>query len=174
MLPETSKKELISQYLVLSMAAMAGIKAAIDPLDHGVDLTLKEVKKFIHKDKVRYMNSGKAIDLQLKCTTDKSVSIKNGAVEFNLEVKNFNDLVLRQRKKEIIPMFLLVVILPENPELWYESSFEKLILSAKRLWFRPEKGTTLSQNKQKVSIKIPVEQTATPKFFASVFEHFLP
>lgn len=169
MLPEESKKELIAQYLVLWMAAMAGVKAGLDELDHGVDVTLKEVKKFLHKDKTRYMNSGKSIDFQLKCTTEKSIEMRDGAVGFDLESKNFNDLVQRLRQIEVIPLYLIVVILPENPELWYESNFEKLILSAKRLWYVPDKEVSLTNNKRTVRINIPTNQIVSPEFFSNLF-----
>ena len=172
MLQEELKKELISKYIVLLMASHAGIKAGIEEIDHGVDLTLKEVQKYIFKEKVRYMNSGKAIDVQLKCTTEKSIKIADGFAYYDLEVKNYNDLVLRQQEDEVLPMILILVILPKNPQLWMENSFEKLVLHAKRLWYRPEMGSPLSSNKRTIRVKIPLENVLTTHFFTQLFEHY--
>lgn len=170
MLPEEAKKEQISQFLIYWMTAVAGIKVSEDNLDHGVDFTLKEVKRFIYKEKVRFMNSGKAVDVQLKCTTEKSITTKDGKVLFDLPVKNYNDMVLRRQEREVLPLILIVVILPEKPDLWYESSFERLTIQAKRLWFMPPMGAKPSANKQKVRVKIPTENQVSPQFFESIFQ----
>jgi hypothetical protein len=64
MLQESLTKELFSRYLIQLMATAMGYKVSLDEVDHGVDLTIKGVRKFISKDRTRYMNSGKALDVQ--------------------------------------------------------------------------------------------------------------
>ena len=55
------------------LASYEGFKVAEDNLDNGVDLTIKSIRKYELMGKVRFMNTGKAIDIQLKCTTEKSL-----------------------------------------------------------------------------------------------------
>ena len=173
MLPPASIKEQASQFLIYWMTSIAGVKVSVDNLDHGVDFTLKQVKKFQYKGKIRYMNSGKAIDVQLKCTTEKSVSYRDDFINFDLEAKNYNDMVVRQQEKEVLPLLLIVVILPENPDLWYENSFEKIVLHSKRMWYLPSPDASLTDNKHKVRVQIPIENSVSPSFFQGVFEQLL-
>lgn len=172
MLKEEQIKELISKYLIMLLASHEGYKVAEDNLDNGVDLTIKSVRRYELMGKARFMNTGKAVDIQLKCTTTKSSKRKNDKIIFDLTVKNYNDLLIRQREEEVIPLILIIVILPDLEKPWIETRLEEVIINAEKYWFFPKNDLEISKNIGKTRISIPVKNTINTTFFNTIFHHF--
>lgn len=172
MLKEEQIKELISKYLIMLLASNEGYKVAEDNLDNGVDLTIKSVRRYELMGKVRFMNTGKALDIQLKCTTEKSLKRRKDNVVFDLPVKNYNDLFIRQNEVEIIPLILILVILPSIEDAWIEMTSKKVIINAEKYWFYPNNTSNISKNIGKTRILIPTKNKISKTFFNTMFNHF--
>jgi len=83
-------KERLSIAFIHALTGGAGISIeGHRPHDYGVDFTLRQVVK--RGD--RYVESGIALDLQLKATT--AWHHEGESVIYDLESKNFNDIVTR-------------------------------------------------------------------------------
>ena len=114
MLQEAQIKELVSKYLIMLLASVEGYKIGEDNLDNGVDLTIKSVRRFESMGKARYMNTDKAVDIQIKCTSSKYIIKRDKIVVFDIDVKNYNDLLVRFDEQEVIPLILILIILPNT------------------------------------------------------------
>ncbi len=174
MLKEEQIKELISKYLIMLLASNEGYKVAEDNLDNGVDLTIKSVRRYELMGKVRFMNTGKALDIQLKCTTEKSLKRRGSSVVFDLPVKNYNDLFIRQNESEVIPLILILVILPSIEVSWIEITAKKIIINAEKYWFYPNSTSSISKNIGKTRILIPTKNKVNKTFFNTMFNRFHP
>ncbi len=58
-----------------------------------MDATSAEFQKLQFNNKTRYVDIGKAVDVQLKCTNGKRFKTNDGLFTFDLDVKNHNDLI---------------------------------------------------------------------------------
>lgn len=83
--------------------------------DYGTDLTIRKAR--LCPTRKRYLTTGKAIDIQVKAVTepyirDYSDTTKN-QIKYDLEVKNYNDLVDRANENgSVIPLLLAVFVMP--------------------------------------------------------------
>lgn len=172
MLKEEQIKELISKYLIMLLASYEGYKVAEDNLDNGVDLTIKSVRKYELMGKVHFMNTGKAIDIQLKCTTEKSLKRRDDNIVFDIPVKNYNDLLIRRNEIEVIPLILILIILPIKEKSWLETTPEKIIINAEKYWFYPKNILKISENIGTTRIFIPNKNKINTTFFNTMFNRF--
>jgi hypothetical protein len=91
---------------------------------------------------------------------------------YDIEVKNYNDLVLRNKEFEVIPLVLILVVVPDNIEKWILESDKTISFNARKYWYLPSRQDRPSENKTKVRIKIPLENTVTLDLFPAMFERF--
>ena len=106
--------------------------------DDGVDLLVNPViiRKRVLDGKTSRLDSGKKLDIQLKCTTDGKVKpLPSGNFHYFLKVKNYEDLIYR-RDDAGIPLLLVVFILPDNENEWIEILNNQLLLRKCGYWYQ--------------------------------------
>jgi hypothetical protein len=127
--------------------------------DYGVDLLVNPVLIRTRGKKQTRVDSGKKVDIQLKCTTqDKVEELSNGNIKFLLRVKNYEDLVYRKDEGGT-PLMLIVFILPTNESEWIEIFHDQLLLRKCGYWYlMPDKSlaknTSLLKETSNTAIEI--------------------
>lgn len=177
---EAQFKEKISAYYVSVLATKAGYLVSKPSDDFGVDLQVKYMDEITFDWGTRFVDSGLAVDVQLKCTTLKSVDFQAEGLRFDLPVKNYNDLVYRARLRQIskgthIPLVVVLIILPQQPESWVfvPDSLDQIILAGRAFWFKIQPDARPSRNKFFQRITIPLGNQLTPENFALFFAELL-
>lgn len=151
---EEQKKEMISREFFRILAHAQGFKILEPPLDHGVDLVVCPVAEQTRPDgTVRYLDSQYKLDFQLKATTSQGVGDEVDSIRFDLEAKTFNDLV--QRRDEILPLHLVLVVLNDAPPACVNVDDSRLSLVGKGFWYLPDHGETPTENTSTKRIRIP-------------------
>lgn len=168
-LPSNEIKQKLSRRYVEALASRAGYDIAKSESDFGNDLHIEEVG-IRYRPQKRYLASGRRIFLQLKSTTQKSISIKSGHVIYKLESKNYNDLI-DNKKKLATPMVLILFILPNNKGNWLTHDVSQLILRKCAYWFIPSSNKR-TKNKAKITIKIPTSNFITLDFFSNYIKTY--
>ncbi|MBE6070706.1 MAG: DUF4365 domain-containing protein [Clostridium butyricum] len=145
-------KEGISTGYVKAIAHYAGMNIEFSDMDYGFDGTFSGVKIREHAGKRRILSDGCKLDFQLKASIN--VEIKNDVVEYNLEAKNYNDLV----DTEICtPRILILYKLPKDKESWIKVSTTETVFKD-CAWWCYLSGQEETKNKEKKLIKIPKNQ----------------
>ena len=126
--------------------------------DYGTDLSIRKAK--LCPTRKRYLTTGKAIDIQVKAVSEKYVRNYDDSsklfVKYDLEVKNYNDLIDRANENgSFIPLILAVFIMPEIKSEWISLKPEELILKKCAFWYQIPLGTKHSTNKTTITIDIP-------------------
>ena len=119
------QKEALSQAYVRAVIAKAGFNFGKTDFDYGIDGTIKDV---INRDG-RYVDSCFGINFQLKSSCD--VIFENGLVIYDLESKNYNDLVA---ESSMLPNILILLVLPLNSDEWLEVTAEQLVIKKCAWW----------------------------------------
>lgn len=172
MLKDEQRKSLLSEYLLALMASVAGFKVSRDNLDHGIDLSILSVRPYHLNGKIRYMNSGKAIDIQVKCTNENAISRTEQVIKYDLEVKNFNDLIIRRIENEVTPLILVIMVLPANIDKWISETDSKYTINIQKYWYYPDMDMDLSLNQRTIRLEIPIENKLNERIIPELFNSF--
>ncbi|MEM9886888.1 MAG: DUF4365 domain-containing protein [Bacteroidota bacterium] len=172
---ENDIKQSLSFHYIGLIATYSGYRFDKPFTDYGVDAVLEKVEKVSINGKSRFIASGKSIDVQLKSTSSAKIIRTEKGIKFDLEAKNYNDLVRRfqQRNKEygyLIPLVLIVFILPENKENWLnilEDSSTKI--EGYAYWIYPNDTWNFSTNSSTVRIEIPFQNKVDLNFCDDLF-----
>lgn len=140
--------------------------------DYGTDLTIRKAN--LCPTRKRYLTSGKAIDIQLKAVLERYIrhydEVDKDYIKYDLEVKNYNDLVDRAKENGvIIPLILAVFILPNDITKWVTLNPEELILKKCAFWYKIPVDTGHSKNKASVTIEIPKTNRISHDFYNEQF-----
>ena len=98
------------------------------------------------------------IDVQLKATAQLDVA-DEGFFSFPLSIKNYDDIRNTYRTADAI---LIVLIMPDRPELWLDTNEEELVARNSAYWC-DIKGAGESENKTSQTVYIPRENQLTPE-----------
>lgn len=162
-------KEAISKGFVRILAEGHGFKVLEPPLDHGVDMIVSPVTTRVEPSgKVRYLDSQFKLDLQLKATTVHRIVDAGDQIKYDLEVKNYNDLIYR--RGEPLPLHLIVVVLNSDPPACVSLDEEQLALAGSAYWYVPEDGAEPTENENKIRISIPKANRLEIGFMRDRFE----
>lgn len=145
-------KEDLSRAHIQAVAAMAGVILTTYGHDYGVD---GEFKPVIVRDG-RRIGSGFGIEYQAKATV--KWELKDGLIIYDLEAKNFNDLVTREAADTTLMLILLC--LPRNENNWHEVTATSTSMQHCCYYHILEPGEPTTQDSKRV--KIPQEQMLTP------------
>lgn len=157
MTEELIKEELSNSFINI-LASNKGFGLTKDGVDFGVDFCLKKyVTRIDGNGKKRINNTGQYIDIQLKATTENSISFVNSELVYDLEVKNYNDLINRKIDKNYTPLILILFVLPNERNEWVKISDDDISLKKHAYWFHPDNESVESSNTTKQRIKIPEE-----------------
>ncbi|MCK5607454.1 DUF4365 domain-containing protein [Candidatus Pacearchaeota archaeon] len=169
---EEQIKENLSKHFIGMVACHNGYQCSNPNGDYGADLMVNKILKGTKSDgSTRYYGSGQHIDFQLKATTNSRVIFEDENIKYDLEAKNYNDLISR-KKEGYAPLILVLFILPNDKSYWLNISREELILKKKAFWFIPQDDATTS-NTSKKRIEIPLSNTIDLSFCEDIFkEHF--
>jgi len=157
----SARKEQFSIAYIEAIAARLGLNPSVDRVDiDSVDLRLSADNFNVAGRVVR----NPQIEIQLKCTSQDIE--KDGSLKFKLPVKNYNDL----RGEDITsPRYLMVLIVPSNPEEWITVNSDNMSLSYCCYWqslrFFPE-----TSNTSKVTVEIPTSQKITSESLLDLIE----
>lgn len=166
---EDQQKEALSREFLRILANGHGFKVFEPPQDHGVDMTVCHVTiRLEPSGRLRYLDSQYKLDFQLKATTSAGVVDSADEVKYDLDVKNYNDLV--QRRNEPLPLHLLVVVLESSPPTCIEVSPEQIGVLGQAYWYLPSKDASVSHNQQQVRITIPKANRISTQFVRERFE----
>ncbi len=142
------QKQQLSVAYVHAVAACAGYACQVRTVDEDSVDALIAATGYVHHQAV--LRSPR-IEVQLKATSTLQVGTKH--LSFPLKRKNYEDL----RERTHIPRILLVLVLPENPREWIETTEECMISRRCAYWTSllgmPERG-----NASSVSVRLPRSQ----------------
>lgn len=176
---EEKIKEELSRHFIGVLASKMGVKIVTPLNDYGVDFTFKQVKKYKIHNKIRYVDSGRILGVQLKCTTESNVKKGEISFKFDLPVTNYNDLIDRyiartETLNAYVPLVLIVVILTNDEKDWIKLYKDKgqVILKGKGYWFYPSLDMDISLNQQTKRIEVPFSNQIDLDFFQKMFNLF--
>ncbi|PID89881.1 MAG: hypothetical protein CSA97_05810 [Bacteroidetes bacterium] len=169
---EEQIKEELSNCFVRAVAACTGYSLTKPDYDYGVDFILKRIEKRMVDGSARYYDSGYTVDLQLKAT-EQATDANKAFLKYDLDVKNYNDLVERKVGEASTPLILILFILPKDGS-WVDLNEDSLLLRKCAYWFIPDEDVLeCSSNKRTVRISIPTSNRLDFSTFDSWFNSLL-
>jgi hypothetical protein len=141
--------------------------------DYGTDL---HICRAITSDRVQYkrqLMTGRQVHIQVKSVLEHNIRITPLGINYDLEKKNFDDLI--DRKNElggVIPLILIVFIFPSEQQDWLTLTPEELILRRQAYWYFPDDDLKYTENEYTQIIKIPKSNLVDLNFFSMIFNHF--
>jgi hypothetical protein len=117
--------------------------------------------------------TGRQVHIQVKSVLEHNIRITPLGINYDLEKKNFDDLI--DRKNElggVIPLILIVFIFPSEQQDWLTLTPEELILRRQAYWYFPDDDLKYTENEYTQIIKIPKSNLVDLNFFSMIFNHF--
>lgn len=141
-MPETSRSQAFSIAYIRAIAAKAGVNIYKSEEDFGVDMSFC---KIIHR-KDRYTDtSSMPVPFQIK--SSKVWELRGDTIVYDLEVKNYNDLV------NSCFCVLILMCLPPTSDEWLRQDEECLRLHKCCYYWRPsDRVETLNSEKKRIYI----------------------
>jgi Domain of unknown function (DUF4365) len=153
--PQQTVEELLSIAHVQAIAGQAGVSMSYFDLDYGFDGTFRPIRA----RGSRLVTQGLAIDFQLKASIN--YIIESEYVVYDIDVKNYNDLIERKLSNSGIHCILLLKTLPTNRDTWLVASEDSLVLAGGCYW--AYLNGELSTNSKTVRIRIARNQLFLPE-----------
>ena len=154
------QKEALGQAYVRAVIAKAGFNFGKNEFDYGIDGTIKDV---INRNG-RYVDGCFGINFQLKSSSN--VSFEDGCVIYDLESKNYNDLV---EESSMLPNILILFVLPADNSDWLSVTADQLIMKQCAWWCSLE-GQEPTKNQATKRITIPDGQIFSPTTLINLME----
>lgn len=149
------QKEQLSNRFIGILAVNNGYLIDKPELDLGIDYQLKKTKTYTTiNGSTRHTVDSRYIDIQLKTTTISSIIEEEDLIKYDLEAKNYNDMIDRM-SDGIAPLILILFVLPENQSDWVDIDENEIRLRKNAFWYRPESGATMTPNSSTKRISIP-------------------
>jgi hypothetical protein len=155
--------ESLSRAYVRAIAGRAGLNLAIREYDYGVDGSFDEVVV----RQTRRVESGFSLSFQLKASTQWQ--LEDSHVVYDLEVKTYNDLILRRSMSTATPCILILLALPLDSDRWLICEDTQLRLQGSCYW--EYLSGSLSENRTSVRIRIPRSQRLTPESLLTLIDN---
>lgn len=148
-------KEALSRSYLATIVHRCGHKFGSFTFDHGVDLTIQEQgTRSVPGGGIRFLQSGRSIDCQLKATTEDQITVSTGVIKYSLNNKNYNDLIYR-RDTNSKPIVLILFILPQDDSHWVECYQDRMISQKHLYWYSIPKSAQIATNENsKTTIEI--------------------
>lgn len=163
MLTDQHIAEALSRAYVRAIAGCAGLNLAIREYDYGVDGSFDEV--VIRQN--RRVESGFSLSFQLKAST--LWQLDSAYVVYDLEVKTYNDLILRRSIRTATPCILILLTLPTDSNQWLICEESELRLQGTCYW--EYLSGSPSDNRSSVRIRIPRSQRLTPESLLTLMQN---
>jgi Domain of unknown function (DUF4365) len=155
--------ESLSRAYVRAIAGRAGFNLAVREYDYGVDGSFDEV--VVRQN--RRVESGFSLSFQLKASTQWQLN--DTQVVYDLEVKTYNDLILRRSMRTATPCILILLALPSDSMQWLICEETQLRLQGTCYW--EYLSGSPSENSQSVRIRIPRSQRLNPESLLTLMEN---
>lgn len=166
---EDQKKEAISREFMRVLAYGHGFKVVEPGPDHGVDMIVYPVTTRVEPSgRIRFLDSSFKLDFQLKATTINGIIDSGDNIKFDLEAKNYNDLI--QRRGEPLPLHLVIVVLATAVPDCIVVDGESLGLTGRAYWYLPEENAGMTTNEYQIRITIPKTNQLTLGFMRDRYE----
>lgn len=137
--------------------------------DYGTDCTFRKAVRSKIRGK-RFLTSGLAIDVQIKSVYERNITHKGGIIAYDMEVKNFNDLIERKAENgDFIPLYLIVFIVPNRITDWVTVTQNELSLKKCAYWYEVGSGLSHCKNKTTQRIFIPETNILDLNLFDTLF-----
>lgn len=104
------------------------------------------------------------LNFQLKCT--QSSFSKNGILHFSLPKNNYDDL---RADNNANPSYLIVLVVPGDDTQWIDYRTAEIALKYRSYWLSL-KNYPPSNNKNKVKVKIPINNLFNDKVFKNLMD----
>jgi hypothetical protein len=143
---------------VQTIAAGAGFGVQISGASMdgvGVDLTVCQLPPSRRR--------ARELHIQVKCS---SGDLEAEAVVVDLPIKNYDE--LREEGAQV-PLVLVVVIVPEEPEEWIHQTEEQLV-ARRCAWWVSLVGQPARANRTEVRVRVPRTQIFTPDALRAIME----
>lgn len=151
-------KEALSCAFVAALAARAGVILNIgETFDYGVDGHFRDAVIFNNR---RRCGVGITLDFQLKATTKWSVDPGLLHINYDVEVKAYNDIAVRE--PEETKMILIVLCLPHDEIEWVAACNDNLLLKHCCYWYDISGGVLPKPEDQRHTIAIPMKNLLDP------------
>lgn len=165
---EAQIKEAISKEFLRVLANGHGFKVSEPPTDHGVDMVVTPVMIRATASGHRYLDSPHKLDFQLKATTPASIIDGPDDIRYDLESKNFNDLVVR--RGDFLPLHLILVVLDMAPPACISIDASQLSIMGQAFWYLPDEQAVETTNPYQTRITIPKANKLEIGFVRSCYE----
>jgi Domain of unknown function (DUF4365) len=169
-------KEQIGVFWFCLLASRMGCKVKWSNVSDGTDIEIEQTVSYHRKGKERHFSLGRSVEVQLKTTTKKHTIKDDQGFKFDLESKNYDDLIFRKNNRlvegnETNPLILVVVVLPEEKEEWIKIYKDEglTLLGGTMFWFYPEVNDGFTNNIVSKRIHIPSENQLDLDFFLKIF-----
>lgn len=163
MLTDQHISEALSRAYVRAIAGRAGLNLAIREYDYGVDGSFDEV--VVRQS--RRVESGFSLSFQLKASIQWQLD--DTQVIYDLEVKTYNDLILRRSMRAATPCVLILLALPSDSAQWLICEETQLRLQG--ICYGAYLSGSPSENRQSVRIRISRSQRLTPESLLTLIEN---
>lgn len=172
---EETIKELLSVNYIRVIAEREGFIVTKVNKDFGDDLLIKEVEKTETKTGFSFLTTGRQVGIQVKCTTEKNVKLKNGKLSYRLRGRNYYHLSIRKKKwkeNSHIPLILVLLVLPKNESLWLQLNFSEggLTIGGKAYWYMTPDLPKATLEKSAYTISISKENQLNLGSISELFE----
>jgi hypothetical protein len=101
-----------------------------------------------------------------------SVEEQDGNIVFDLEAKTYNDLVESVQEKSSVPLFLVLMVLPDDADTWVEVRAHEIVLAKCAYWYRPSETDPPTTNTATRRILIPIANKLDLGFIEQQFANF--
>lgn len=168
---EEKIKELFGVNYLRLLAEYTGYYGTLPGQDYGTDLHIEEMQRLPTGE---YIPSGRIISLQIKCTTEESITETDKHLKYDLAIRNHKLLIQRQFHRQALPQYnpylLILVVLPKAKVEWLQSLKNgHLELSARAFWYMPNELNQFSDNKFSKRIAIPLENLVDLEVYPKLF-----
>lgn len=171
MMNEEKIKELFSLNFLRLTAEYAGYYGTLPGQDYGTDLHIEEMQKLPTGE---HIPSGRIISLQIKATTEESITKTKTHIKFDLPIRNHKLLIKRQFYRQTYPQYnpylLILVLLPKEKINWLQTLKNgNIALSAQAYWYMPKISDKDSDNKFSKRISIPLANLLDLEIYPKLF-----
>jgi hypothetical protein len=163
---ENDIKEALSRHYFGAIASRGGF-CCNTPKDFGVDIHVTRPIPDEREGGVRLLETGEQVHIQLKATCERQVIRDGNLIRYDLEAKSYNDLV--RRRGSMIPLYLVLLVLPDDTKEWLSVNADDLLLRRHAYWWITDKDAVPTGNHRTVRIEIPAENALTLDFLPNRF-----
>jgi hypothetical protein len=172
MTDEQIKEQLSNRYVGI-LAVNRGFTITKPDIDEGVDYIVQRSYRYNSQNgSNRHVSDGKFIEIQLKATTEDQIVDEADQIKYDLEVKNYNDMI--QRQGGITPLILILFILPTDRNSWVELDSSELRIRRLAYWYQPPTGELPTTNTATKRIIIPKINALDLDCFNTLHAQFYP